>query len=161
MVAVRRAQEVAVATSSTSWSGGQSCGPAWTDPTNRIPATSALQITLDRFMRYSSMTCSGRRKAPVVGPAARHSNKRSSCLCKHYCHWKTPGDTKRTIRYLHFLECGTKSPHSNAPKHQARVILPCRRMTANHIFGPPSENVTSVNSGWISHRTGWMDSTTH
>src|SRR5262245_58681553 len=36
---------------------------------------------------------------------------------------------------------------------------PCRRTTANHAFGPPWENLTSVNSAFTSTWTGWTDST--
>ena len=32
-------------------------------------------------------------------------------------------------------------------------------MIANHAFGPPSENLTSANFGFISIWTGWTDST--
>src|SRR5262249_34959027 len=46
----------------------------------------------------------------------------------------------------------------NLPVGCGHCARPFRRITANHIFGPPSENLTFVNLGFSSAWHCWMDS---
>ena len=43
----------------------------------------------------------------------------------------------------------------NSPSGRVHRTQPSRRTTANQAFGPTSENLASVNSGFTSIRVGW------
>src|SRR5262249_40039028 len=93
------------------------------------------------------------RSSPFVGTGCCRAGTTAAALVGN-------GSSPRQVVHRSCLITMTGQPRLPcALDRLCRMIHPCRRTTANHTFGPPSENLTSVNSGFTSHRAGWTDST--
>src|SRR5437588_5384061 len=67
-----------------------------------------------------------------------------------------PGEKQKIADLLRVWECAHRFRRAGAFERLAHF---CRRMIANHAFGPPSENLISLNLGFTSTRAGSIDST--